>query len=36
MIRGEAVGGTQARTVHMEVGTGKIRVTSGSELLQEL
>ena len=36
MIRGEAVGGTVARTVHMDVGPGRIRVTSGTELLQEL
>jgi chemotaxis protein CheD len=35
MIRGECVGGSQARTVHMDVGPGRIRVTSGSELLQE-
>jgi chemotaxis protein CheD len=35
MIKGEAVGGTVARTVHMDVGPGKIRVTSGSEVLQE-
>lgn len=36
MIRGEAVGGTVARTVHMDVGPGRIRVTTGSDLLQEL
>jgi chemotaxis protein CheD len=36
MIKGEAVGGSVARTVHLDVGAGRIRVTSGSELLQEL
>lgn len=36
MIKGEAVGGTVARTVHMDVTEGRIRVTSGSELLVEL
>jgi chemotaxis protein CheD len=35
MIRGECTGGSTARTVHMDVGPGRIRVTSGSELLQE-
>lgn len=35
MVKGEAVGGTVARTVHMDVGPGRIRVTSGSELLHE-
>jgi chemotaxis protein CheD len=35
MIKGEAVGGTVARTVHMDVGQGRIRVTSGSEVLNE-
>jgi chemotaxis protein CheD len=36
MIKGEAVGGTVARTVHMDVAQGRIRVTSGNELLVEL
>lgn len=36
LIKGEAVGGTVARTVHLGVAHGRIRVTSGSELLVEL
>jgi len=35
LIKGEEVGGTVARTVHMDVGPGRIRITSGSELLRE-
>lgn len=36
LIKGEAVGGTVARTVHLGVAHGRIRVTSGSEVLVEL
>jgi chemotaxis protein CheD len=36
LIKGEAVGGTVARTVHLDVSKGRVRVTSGSELLVEL
>ncbi len=35
LIKGEEVGGTVARTVHMDVGPGRIRITSGSDLLRE-
>lgn len=36
LIKGEAVGGTVARTVHMGVAQGRIRVSSGSDVLVEL
>jgi chemotaxis protein CheD len=36
MVQREAVGGTEARTVAMEVGDGRIQVTSGRETIQVL
>lgn len=36
LIKAEAVGGTQARTVHLSVGTGLIRISSGNNAVAEL
>lgn len=35
LIKGEEVGGSLARTVHMDVGPGRIRITSGLDLVRE-
>ena len=35
LIKGEEVGGSMARTVHMDVGPGRIRITSGLDLVRE-
>jgi len=36
LIKAEAVGGTQARTVHLFVGTGLARISSGNNAVTEL
>ncbi|MGE3276433.1 MAG: chemotaxis protein CheD [Vicinamibacterales bacterium] len=35
LIKAESVGGTQVRTVHLQVGSGRVRVTSGSATVLE-
>lgn len=36
LIKGESVGGTTVRTVHLAVGTGLVQVSSHSSVIQEL
>jgi chemotaxis protein CheD len=36
LIKGESVGGTMVRTVHLSVGTGKVQISSNSNVILEL
>ncbi|MDP1569155.1 MAG: chemotaxis protein CheD [Vicinamibacterales bacterium] len=35
LIKGESVGGSQVRTVHMAVGTGRVQIVSGAAVIAE-